>query len=195
MNPDRRMTLIVAAGCAAAAAAALPFAVTGGAQVDKAAQIERGHYIVETAGCHDCHTPWVMGAEGPEADMSRMLSGHPQDMQMPPAPALPEGPWAFVVAGSMTAWSGPWGVSYTANLTPDPEAGLGRWTVQNFKDTFRTGRRMGRGRPILPPMPIPAYQHFTDADLEAIFAYLQTIPASGNRVPEPLPPPEGAGAN
>jgi hypothetical protein len=37
-------------------------------------------------------------------------------------------------------------------------------------------------------MPIPMYKHFTDADLEAIFTYLGTIPAVKNRVPEPLPP-------
>jgi hypothetical protein len=37
-------------------------------------------------------------------------------------------------------------------------------------------------------MPIPMYKHFTDTDLEAIFAYLQSIPPIRNRVPEPLPP-------
>ena len=47
---------------------------------------------------------------------------------------------------------------------------------------------MGRGREILPPMPIPMYKNFNDADLEAIFAYLQSIPPLKNRVPEPLPP-------
>jgi hypothetical protein len=47
---------------------------------------------------------------------------------------------------------------------------------------------MGRGRPILPPMPILMYRNFTDADLEAIFAYLQSIPAIRNKVPEPQPP-------
>jgi hypothetical protein len=47
---------------------------------------------------------------------------------------------------------------------------------------------MGRGRKILPPMPIPMYRNFTDADLEAIFTYLQSIPAIKNHVPEPLPP-------
>jgi hypothetical protein len=47
---------------------------------------------------------------------------------------------------------------------------------------------MGRGRPILPPMPIPMYKNFTDADLEAIFAYLQSIAAIRNKVPEPLAP-------
>jgi hypothetical protein len=42
--------------------------------------------------------------------------------------------------------------------------------------------------PILPPMPILMYRNFTDADLEAIFAYLQSIPAIRNKVPEPQPP-------
>ena len=74
-------------------------------------------------------------------------------------------------------------MSYTANLTPDPETGLGKWTQRNFTETIRTGRHMGRGRQILPPMPIPMYKNFTDADLEAIFSYLQTIPAVKNRVP------------
>jgi mono/diheme cytochrome c family protein len=189
------MILAIAGGSAALAAAALPMASADDTQAGAAAQIERGRYIVNTAGCHDCHTPWVIGPEGPEPDMSRMLSGHPQQLELPPAPKLPEGPWAVIISGSFTGWSGPWGVSYTANLTPDAETGLGRWTVENFKDTIRTGRRMGRGRPILPPMPIPVYQNLTDDDLEAVFAYLQTIPAIENRVPEPLPPPEAAPAD
>jgi hypothetical protein len=45
---------------------------------------------------------------------------------------------------------------------------------------------MGRGRPILPPMPWPAYANFTDADLKAIFGYLQSIPPIKNHVPDPL---------
>jgi hypothetical protein len=50
-----------------------------------------------------------------------------------------------------------------------------------------TSARTKIGRQILPPMPISRSKHFTDADLEAIFGYLQTIPAVSNRVPEPLP--------
>ena len=157
-------------------------------------KLARGKYLVTVAGCNDCHTPWTMGPKGPEPDMTRMLSGHPEGMALPPAPKLPEGPWVMTAAATNTAWSGPWGVSYTANLTPDPETGLGKWTQRNFTETIRTGRHMGRGRPILPPMPIPMYKHFTDADLEAIFTYLQTIPAVRNRVPEPLPPAQTAGA-
>ena len=170
------------------AASALPvFAAetTPTTQTDKAA---RGRYLVTIAGCNDCHTPWKPGPSGPAPDMSRMLSGHPETLAMPPAPQLPPGPWLVTAAGTNTAWSGPWGVSFTANLTPDPETGLGRWTLRNFVDTIRSGRHLGRGRQILPPMPIPMYKHMTDDDLEAIYTYLRTIPPIANRVPEPLSP-------
>jgi mono/diheme cytochrome c family protein len=154
--------------------------------------VERGRYIVQTSGCHDCHTPWIMGPDGPGPDMSRALSGHPEDLTMPPVPKLPEGPWLSVVSATNTAWAGPWGVSFTANLTPDPETGMGRWTAKNFRDTIRSGRHLGRGRELLPPMPSPVYNNMTDADLDAIHAYLQSIPPIRNRVPEPLPPPSTA---
>jgi mono/diheme cytochrome c family protein len=159
---------------------------------NRADTIARGKYLVTIAGCNDCHTPWRVGANGPEPDMSRMLSGHPDSIPVT-APAAPQAaPWMVSASGTNTAWSGPWGVSFTANLTPDPETGLGKWTLRNFVDTIRSGRHLGRGRPILPPMPIPMYKHMTDGDLEAVFAYLQTIPAVRNRVPEPLAPAQTA---
>ena len=111
---------------------------------------------------------------------------------MPPVPKLPAGPWLVVSSATNTAWAGPWGVSFTANLTPDVETGLGAWTARQFADTIRTGKHLGAGREVLPPMPIPAYKNFNDADLEAIFAYLQAIPAVKNRVPAPLPPAAAA---
>jgi mono/diheme cytochrome c family protein len=152
------------------------------------ALVDRGRYLVTTSGCHDCHTPLKMGENGPEPDMSRMLSGHPESFVIAAPPANPGEEWMMVAARTMTAFSGPWGMSFTANLTPDDETGLGRWTLQNFKDTIRSGRHMGRGRPILPPMPIPMYKNFNDADFEAIYAFLRSIPPVRNRVPEPLPP-------
>jgi hypothetical protein len=85
-------------------------------------------------------------------------------------------------------------VSFTANLTPDPDTGLGRWTLRNFIDTIRSGRHLGRGRAILPPMPYAMYRHFTDEDLAAVFSYLQSIPPINNRVPEPWPPAAAEGA-
>ena len=189
MNTQARFFALHRASVAACALFTL-FSATAADTAGKASRdrIERGRYLVTTGGCNDCHTPMKMGANGPEPDMSRMLSGHPEALVMPPAPRLPEGPWMMTTSATNTAWAGPWGVSFTANLTPDAETGLGKWTLKNFKDTLRTGRHMGRGRPILPPMPIPAYSQFNDADMEAIFTYLQTIPAVKNRVPEPALP-------
>lgn len=150
--------------------------------------VKRGEYLVKGGGCTDCHTPLKIGPAGPAPDDSRFLSGHPAAMAMPPAPALPEGPWLYIAAATMTAWAGPWGVSFTANLTPDRETGLGSWTSQTFIDTIRSGRLLGRGRQILPPMPYQAMQNLTDADLTAIFAYLRSLPSIVNKVPGPTPP-------
>jgi mono/diheme cytochrome c family protein len=150
--------------------------------------IALGNHLVSTSGCHDCHTPWKVGPKGPAPDMTRALSGHPADMKLPPPPA-PIGPWIVSIAATNTAYAGPWGTSFTANLTPDMATGLGAWSKETFIQTIRTGRHMGRGRPLLPPMPEPVYQNFSDEELGAIFTYLQTIPAIENAVPEPLPPP------
>jgi mono/diheme cytochrome c family protein len=147
--------------------------------------VTRGKFLVESTGCHDCHTPLKMGPNGPEPDMTRALSGHPAEMKMPPPPA-PSGPWIGSMAATMTAWAGPWGVSYTANLTPHKDNGLGSWTEQQFIDMMRTGRHQGRGREILPPMPWTAYKNMTDADLKAMFAYLRSLPPNANKVPDPV---------
>jgi mono/diheme cytochrome c family protein len=188
MTVPLKTTLAAALSAALVPLAALAqTAAPAGPAPSTADKVARGKYIVTTAGCHDCHTPWIMGPKGPEPDMTRALSGHPQDFALPPAPA-PQGPWIVSAAATNTAWAGPWGVSFTANLTPDRETGLGKWTQRNFTETIRTGRHMGRGREVLPPMPIQVYRNLTDEDLEAVFSYLQSIPAIRNRVPEPLPP-------
>ena len=146
---------------------------------------ERGKYLVSAMGCNDCHTPAKMGPNGPEPDMARMLSGHPEGMKLPPPPK-PEGPWIATVAATFTAWSGPWGISYTANLTPDQNTGIGIWTEDMFVKAIREGKHMGTSRPILPPMPWPAFRNLNDDDLKAIFAYLKTIPPVVNHVPDPV---------
>jgi mono/diheme cytochrome c family protein len=155
----------------------------------KQEQIARGKYLVTLMVCNDCHTPFKVGPKGPEPDMTRMLSGHPQDLTMP-APPAPNGPWVISMAGTNTAFAGPWGVSFTANLTPDPETGLGKWNADTFMQALRTGKHEGVGRPILPPMPYPWFAQATDEDLRAIFAYLQSIPPVKNKVPQPIEPPE-----
>jgi hypothetical protein len=152
------------------------------------AQVKRGEYLVTIGSCHDCHTPLTIGPGGPEPDMKRALSGHPQDIVIK-AQAPASGPWMAVASSTLTAWSGPWGVSFSANLTPDPETGVLRdFTEQQFVQTLRTGRHQGQGRQILPPMPWPFIGQMTDDDLKAVFAYLRQIPAVRNRVPDPVPP-------
>lgn len=154
----------------------------------RASRIQRGEYLVAALDCNGCHTPWKIGPKGPGPDMSRMLSGHPEGIPIAEtAPAL-DGPWRHGLVGSSTntAFSGPWGVSFSANLTPDRNTGLGIWTEDMFVKALRTGKHYGVSRPILPPMPWPAFRNLTDDDLEAVFAYLQSIPPVRNRVPEPI---------
>lgn len=152
-----------------------------------ASQIQRGEYLVRFGGCSDCHTPKRMGARGPEEDLNRFLAGHPEEARLPPPPALPSGPWSTTTAG-LTAWSGPWGISYASNLTPDVNTGLGIWTEDMFLKAMRTGKHYGVSRDILPPMPWQSLARLTDEDLKAIFAYLRSLPPIKNRVPEPTPP-------
>lgn len=150
--------------------------------------VERGRYLVTIGGCNHCHTPKLQGSEGPRLDTAHLLSGHPQDMSLPPAPVLPPGPWAVTTNWMLTAWSGPWGVSYAANLTPDEETGTGAWDEAMFINALRKGQHLGAGRPILPPMPWEDYAKMSDDDLKAIFAYLKSLPPVKNKVPEPVPP-------
>lgn len=158
-----------------------------------AAAVTRGAYLVSTMGCNDCHTPFKMGPRGPEPDMSRALTGHPADVTMPPPPALPPGPWLTLNSATNTAFAGPWGVSFSANLTPDKDTGLGSWTQEMFIATMRTGRHQGKGRPVLPPMPFQMLGNLTDEDIADLWAYLRSLTPVSNRVPSPVDPPEESG--
>ena len=182
MKRTNTYAIIAASVVAALAIVALTPSVTFAAEADKVA---RGKYVVTTSGCNDCHTPWVMGPKGPEPDMTRMLSGHPQDLKMPAPPAA-QGAWAWSGGATNTAFAGPWGVSYTANLTPDKVTGIGIWTEDMFIKTLRTGKHWGTSRPILPPMPWPWFSKMSDEDLKSIYAYLRTIPPVHNQVPDPV---------
>jgi hypothetical protein len=188
-----RTILVSLLACIAAGALALatPTSADGGrGAADRGnVSVERGKYLVSAMGCSDCHTPKNLGPNGPELDTTRLLSGHPESEKLPPAPVLPPGPWMVTTTGTLTAWNGPWGTSYPANLTPDPDTGLGKWTEDDFVNTIRSGRHLGRGRQILPPMPIDMIRNFTEEDLRSIFQYLHSLPPIKNRVPEPLPPP------
>jgi hypothetical protein len=151
--------------------------------------VERGKYLTLVGGCNDCHTPKTFGPNGPEYDMTKELSGHPSTEKLPPVPATLIGPtgWGTVAGNHLTAWAGPWGVSFAMNLTSDKATGIGSWSEETFVSAIRTGKHMGTGRPILPPMPWNWYKSMTDEDLKAVYAYLQSLPPINNPIPDPLP--------
>jgi Cytochrome c len=176
---------IIAAVCALPALLLIGMG-TNGDRPPVADPVARGKYLVTLGCCYDCHTPKKLGPNGPEDDLSRLLSGHPEESKLPPPPDLNGNPWFASTAG-LTAWSGPWGISYAANLTPDTNTGLGIWTEDMFIRAIRDGKHMGHGRDLLPPMPWQYFRNLTDDDLKSIFAYLRSIPPVRNRVPDPVP--------
>jgi hypothetical protein len=102
-----------------------------------------------------------------------------------------------VIGPTFTSFAMPFGIVYSANLTPDKDTGLGTWTEEMFVRSMRTGRHMGglkSARPIFPPMPWQDFAGLTDQDLKAIFAYLRTVPSIRNAVPDPKVPPEAVEA-
>jgi hypothetical protein len=183
MVKTMKALLIAILGLAAASCAASGTAEETKRQAYSSETVERGKYLVSVAGCNDCHTPFKLGPNGPEPDMTRMLSGHPENLRMPEPPAN-AGPWIWHGAATNTAYAGPWGVSYAFNLTPDEHTGIGIWTEDIFVKTIRTGRHWGVSRPILPPMPWQVYRNMTDDDLRAVYAFLRSIPPVRNRVPD-----------
>lgn len=154
-------------------------------------RVEEGRLLVEKMGCNDCHSKKVMTEMGPVPDESMLMAGHPADEVL--APYDNQLLQSYVLMNmSLTATVGPWGITYAANLTPDP-TGIGTWTIDNFKKAIREGKYKGMDntRMLLPPMPWQGYAKMTDDELESIFAYLKSLPPVKNIVPEAvinLPP-------
>jgi hypothetical protein len=150
--------------------------------------IKRGEYLVTIMGCDDCHSPKVFGPKGPELDMTRRLSGHPSDM--PTGKVNPEELKSWMLFNPMlTAYVGPWGTTFSANLTSD-ESGIGNWSEQQFVKALREGKLKGMDntRPIMPPMPWQNFGKASDDDLKAIFAFLKSTKPVHNVVPAPIAP-------
>jgi len=147
----------------------------GAAPSPAATRVERGRYLVTIAACHDCHTPKVDAQMTP--DPKRLLSGRPPTTNPPM-----QGANEIRASLDLTAWAGPWGNSYAANLTPDRETGIGgRYNEAAFIKTIRTGVKP-EGEQLAPPMPWPVYRNMNDEDLKSIYAYLTTLPAVKNIV-------------
>lgn len=148
-----------------------------------------GKHLVMITGCHDCHTPKKMGSRGPELDMDLELSGHPSQMPLPELDRQDLEQKGVAATQSLTAWIGPWGVSYAANLTSDV-TGIGSWTEEQFFVALKEGKFKGikNARPLLPPMPWELFQHMSDTEIRAIYAYLKSTKPISNIVPSALPP-------
>jgi mono/diheme cytochrome c family protein len=149
--------------------------------------VKRGEYLVTILGCHDCHSPKRIGAQGPELIPELLLSGYPADR--PLARVVPEAlqnGWALFNE-DLTAGVGPWGASFAANITSD-DTGIGTWSLEQFKRALTEGKYKGLegGRMLLPPMPWFNFVQMADEDIEAIFKYLQSTPPVPNVVPTPI---------
>ncbi|MDP2042927.1 MAG: c-type cytochrome [Algoriphagus sp.] len=154
-----------------------------------AAKAALGEHLVTIAGCHDCHTPRKMGPMGPELDMDRALSGHPSQQPIPDLDRKDLESKGVAATQGLTAWIGPWGVSFASNITSDA-TGIGNWTEEQFFTALRDGKSKGikSNRQMLPPMPYEMFRHMTDEEIKAVFAYLKSTRPIDNVVPEPMPP-------
>ncbi|MFN3746727.1 MAG: c-type cytochrome, partial [Hyphomicrobiaceae bacterium] len=125
--------------------------------------VARGKYLVGIGGCNDCHTPGYFFGK---PDMAHFLSGSEVGFEIPGL-----------------------GVFHGPNLTPDKETGLGRWSAEEIRVAITEGKRPD-GRVLAPIMPWHAFATLTREDARAIVAYLQSLPAVGNKVPGPFGPNE-----
>ena len=162
--------------------------VAVGSTISKDSMIKRGEYLVTIMGCDDCHSPKKLGPHGPEPDMDKRLSGHPADMPLGNFKQGDLKSW-ILFNQNLTAFVGPWGVSYAANLTSD-DTGIGTWSEKQFMKALREGKYKGmdNSRPLLPPMPWPNFSKASDEDLKAIFSYLKSTKPVNNVVPAPIAP-------
>lgn len=154
--------------------------------------LARGERLVRLGGCADCHTPMRFDERLnlPMPMRERALSGHPEGA--PDPSATPGNGDQAVIGPTFTSFKTHLGTVYSANITPDRDTGLGRWTAEQFIAALHSGRHSGdsSARPILPPMPWAAIGSASDAELRAMFRYLQSIPPIHNQVSEPKVDPE-----
>src|SRR6266550_7948173 len=120
---------------------------------------ERGSYLLNgILTCGNCHAPRSPSGAW---DMSKQLSGRPRT-------------WDEVTFKVQAA-----------NITPDLETGIGKWSDADIKRSLITGVRPN-GTQIAPIMPYGFYKVFTPADVDAVVAYLKSVPAVANAVEPPV---------
>ena len=110
--------------------------------------VKKGFYLVTIAHCMECHTP--MGQRGRE--------------------------FATKIGAGGFEFPGPWGVSVARNITSSKTKGIGGWTDDEIKRAI-TGGTSKDGSKLKPPMGYHYYATVTPGDLDAMVAYLRTVPA------------------
>ena len=123
-------------------------------------QVEYGKYLTTIASCGDCHTKMDKGAKIPGMDY----------------------------AGGLRFEMRSGGEIFSANITPDPETGIGKWTEAQFVDRFKSVANADEASLALngrknTEMPWRDYGGMTTEDLSAIFAYLKTLTPVRHAVP------------
>ena len=157
---------------------------TADATPTKDSLVKRGAYLVAVMGCNDCHSPKKMTAMGPVVDTARMLSGFPANSPEPaPGPNDIKG-GLVVFNGDLTACVGPWGTTFSANITSDA-TGIGSWKEEQFDQAIRHGKYKGLDgtRPLMPPMPWQDFSNLSSGDVQAIFDYLKSTKPVNNVPP------------
>jgi mono/diheme cytochrome c family protein len=155
--------------------------------VDSSELVKRGEYLVTIGVCDDCHSPKKMGPKGPEIDPELRLSGYPSSRPIPKFDSNMAKTGMVQFNEDFTAYAGPWGLSFSANLTSSP-TGAGSWEFDNFKYAIRHGKWKGleTSRDLMPPMPWFNYKLMPDEDLKAVHAYLKTLKPVDNVPPPPM---------
>ena len=134
---------------------------------DDDATVQRGRYLVQLLGCASCHTD---GALIGQPDAQKTLAGSSIGIAYT-NPMVNEFP----------------GAVYPPNLTPDPETGLGRWSVAEITTMIRTGRNR-HGSQTMTIMPWMSYARLSDADATAIASYLNSLTPVRHLVPKRVMP-------
>src|SRR5262245_46311585 len=139
-----------------AALAILMAALLGAPGARAESLAERGKYLVGIMDCTGCHST---GALAGKPDPAKFLAGSDVGFQIPGL-----------------------GIFYPPNLTPDVETGLGDWSEQEIATALRTGVRPD-GRELAPAMPWRSYATLSDADVQAVAAYLKSLAPVSHAVP------------
>jgi mono/diheme cytochrome c family protein len=156
-----RISATIAFSAALGLTVAAPAALVPRAHAES--PVERGKYLVMVSGCNDCHTPgFFLG----KPDMARYLGGSEVGFEIPGLGVFPG-----------------------RNITPDKETGIGNWTPEQIAAALTQGKRPD-GRILAPIMPYHEFSYLTKQDVDAVVAFLQSIPPVKNKVAGPFQPGE-----